>query len=69
MNNILKVIKSLEEFGLLIKVLSETDKNEAKEHKGRFLGMPLGTLGASFLGNWQTGKGRIRANEGTVRGG
>ena len=69
MNNILKVIKSLEEFGLLIKVLSETDKNEAKEHKGRFLGMPLGTLGASLLGNWLTGKGRIRANEGTVRGG
>ena len=69
MNNILKVIKSLEEFGLLIKGLSETDKNEAKEHKGRFLGMPLGILGASLLGNWLTGKGRIRANEGTVRGG
>ena len=51
MNDILKVIKSLEEFGLLIKGLSETDKNKAKEQKGEFLGMILGTLGASLLGN------------------
>ena len=68
MNDILKVIKSLEEFGLLIKGLSETDKNKAKEQKGEFLGI-LGTLGASLLGNWLTGKDKIRANEGTVRGG
>ena len=69
MNDILKVIKSLEEFGLLIKGLSETDKNKAKEQKGEFLGMILGTLGASLLGNWLTGKDKIRANEGTVRDG
>ena len=29
--------------------------------------MLLGTLGASFLGNLLTGKGTIRASEGTVR--
>ena len=69
MNDILKVIKSLEEFGLLIKGLSETDKNKAKEQKGEFLVMILGTLGASLLVNWLTGKDKIRANEGTVRGG
>ena len=39
MNDIMKRVKSLEESGLLIKGVSKTIKNEAKEHKGRFLGM------------------------------
>ena len=51
MNDIMKKIKSLEESGLLIKGISETIKNEAKEQKGGFLGMLLGTLGASLLEN------------------
>ena len=63
MNDILKIVKSLEESGLLIKSVSETIKNEAKEQKGGFLGMLLGTLGASLLGNLLTGKGTIRAGE------
>ena len=62
-NDIMKIVKSLEEFGLLIKSVSETIKNEAKEQKGGFLGMLLGTLGASLLGNLLTGKGTIRAGE------
>ena len=33
MNYIMKIVKSLEEYGLLIKSLSKTIKNEAKEHK------------------------------------
>ena len=48
-----------EESGLLIKGVSEIIKNEAKEQKGRFLGMLLGTLGASLLGNLLTGKSRL----------
>ena len=52
MNDIMKIVKSLEEFGLLIKGISETIKNEAKEHKEQFLGMLLGTLGVSLLGNF-----------------
>ena len=47
MNDILKVVKSLEKFGLLIKGCSETIKNEAKEQKGGFLGVLLGTLDAT----------------------
>ena len=47
-NDIMKIVKSLEESGLLIKSVSETIKNEAKEQKGGFLGMLLGTLGASY---------------------
>ena len=51
MNNIKKIVKSLEESGLLIKGVNKAIKNEAKEQKGGFLGMLLGTLGASLLGN------------------
>ena len=63
MNNMMKIIKSLEECGLLIKGVSETIKNEAKEQKGGFLGMFLGTLGANLLGNPLTGEGTIRAGQ------
>ena len=48
MENILKVVESLEDSGLLFEGVSETIKNEAKEQKGGFLGMLLGTLGASL---------------------
>ena len=61
MEDIVKIAESLEDSGLLIKVVSETIKNEAKEQKGEFLGMLLGTLGASLLGNLLTGKVTIRA--------
>ena len=46
MNDIMKIFKSLDESDLLIKGLSETIKNEAKEQKRGFLGMPLNNLGA-----------------------
>ena len=62
-------LKSLEESGLLIKSISETIKHRAKELKGGFLGMLLGTLDASLLGNLLTGKGTIRAGKGTARAG
>ena len=66
MNDIVKIIKSLEESNLLIKGVSKIIQNEAKEQKGGFLGMLLGFLGASLLGNLLTGKGTIRAGEGTI---
>ena len=44
MNNIMDIIHSLEESGLLINGVSQTIKNKAKEQKGRFLGKLLGTL-------------------------
>ena len=52
----MKIVKSLEESGLSIMFISKTIKNEAKEQKGGFLGMLLGTSGASLLGNRLTGK-------------
>ena len=73
MNGILKIIKSLENSGLLFKGVSETIQHEAKVQRGGFLSMLLGTLGASLLGDilskGLSGKGVIRAGEGTIRGG
>ena len=45
----MKIVKSLEQSGLLIKGIRETIKNEAKEQKGGFPSMLLGTLAASML--------------------
>ena len=47
MNCITKTVQSLEKSSLWMKGVSEASKNEAKEQKGGFLGMLLGTLGAS----------------------
>ena len=69
MSNIMKIVKSLQESGLLIKGVSKTIINEAKEQKGRFLGMVFGKLGASLLENLWTGKGTIRAGESTFNAG
>ena len=71
MDDILKIVKSLENSGVLLKGVSETIQHEAKEQRGEFLGMLLGTLGASLLGDVLSkglfGKGVIRAGEGTIR--
>ena len=65
MNDIIKIVKSLENSSVLLKRVSETIQHEAKELRGGFLSMLLGTLGASLLGNLLTGgKGVIRAGEG-----
>ena len=73
MADILKIVKSLEDSGSLLKGVSETIQHEAKEQRGGFLSMLLGTLGASLLGDilskGLSGKGVIRAGEGTIRAG
>ena len=56
MEDIIKIIKSLEDSGLLLKKVTETVQNEVKEQKGGFFSMLLGTLGASLLGNILAGK-------------
>ena len=53
---IIKIVKSLENSGLLLNGVSETTQNEDKEQKGGFVSMLLGTLGASSLGNILVGK-------------
>ena len=44
MKDIMKIIKALENSGILLKGVSKTIKNETKEQRGGFLGMLLGTL-------------------------
>ena len=66
MKDIMEIVKSFEDPGLLIKGASERIKNKAKKQKGGFPQMLLGTSGASLLGNLLTGKGTIRAGEGTM---
>ena len=83
MNDIMKIVKSLGIAGLLIKYVSETIQNEAKKQEVGFIGMLLGTIGASLLRNalgskrvkakipekgvMRAGEGSIRAGEGTIK--
>ena len=69
MEVIMKIVKSLEESELLMKEISETMKDEAKEHKEGFLRMLLGTLAGSLLGSALTGKRMIIAGEEVIRAG
>ena len=73
MQYLLKIVKSLEDGGILLDGITETVKNEVKEQKGSFLSMLLGTLGASLLGDLLTknlsGRGVIRDGEGTIKAG
>ena len=55
MNDIMK-IQALEDSNILLKGITKTIKNEAREEKRGFLSMLLGTLGASLLGNLLTEK-------------
>ena len=67
MKDIIKIVKYLEDSGLLLKGVSKTIQNEAKEQKRGSFSMFLGTLGASLLGNILAGKGIHRAGEGFIR--
>ena len=67
MNDIIKIIKALENSGILLKGVTKTIENETKEQRGGFLSTLLGTLGASLLGNLLTGgKGLAHAGEGSI---
>ena len=67
--DLIKIVKLLEDSGLLLKGVTESVKNEIKEQKGRSLSMLLGTLGASLLGNLLTGKGAFHAGKGVNKKG
>ena len=68
MNDILEIVQALEDSNILLKRVTKTIKNEAKEQKGGFLSMLLGNLGASLLGNLLTGKGIVKASSGNKKG-
>ena len=68
MNGILKIVHALEYSNILLKGVAKAIKIETKEQIGGFLGMLLGTLGASLLGNMLAGKGIVRSCYGNKKG-
>ena len=72
MQDLLKILKPLEDIGILLDGITETVKNEVKVQKGGVLSMLLGTLASSFSTDILLNKkarGVIKAGEGTVRAG
>ena len=69
LNDIMKIIQALEDQGILLNGISKKIKNDIKNQSGGALGMLLGTLGASLLGNLLSGKGIYRAGHGITRTG
>ena len=67
-NKIMKIVQALEDSNTLLKRVTKTIKNKAKEQKGGFLVMLLGTLWASLLENMLAGKGIVRAGFGKKKG-
>ena len=57
MEDLIKIVKSLKDSGLLLNGVTESVQNQIREQKGGFLSMLLSTLGASLLWNLLTGKG------------
>ena len=51
MKDIFRIVKSLEDSGLLMEGVSKIIQNETKEQKVGFYSMLLGTIGAILLGN------------------
>ena len=68
MNDIMKIVEALEDSKILLKWVTKTIKNKAKEQKFGFLGMLLGTLGAILFGNMLAGKGILGAGSGNKKG-
>ena len=64
MEDIIKIVKSVEDSGLLLKGVTETVENEVKKQKAGFLSMLLGTLSASLLENILRGQGEIAKRQG-----
>ena len=68
MNDIIKIVQTLEDSDILLKGVTKAIKNETKDKKGGFLNMLLGSLGAGLIGNILAGKGIVRASSGTKKG-
>ena len=67
MDDIMTIVKTFNESGLLIKGISKTVKNQTKEEKGGFVRMLLGTLASRLLGYMISAKEVIRTGEGRIR--
>ena len=64
MEDIIKIVKYLEDSGFLLKGFTGAVQNKVKEQKGGFISMLLSTLVASLLGNILAGKGVKTTSQG-----
>ena len=62
MNNIMKIVTSLEDSNILVNSFTKTIDNEVKQQRGGFLSMLLSTLDASLLGRNNKCTDRERCN-------
>lgn len=69
MDNIIKTVKSLDEFGLIVKGQAIEKKKKTKEKEDIFFSILLGALSASLSGNRLAGKGVVPAVEEIIRTG
>ena len=67
MNDIMKIVQALEDSNILLKGVTKTIKNETGKQKRGFLGMLLGTVSATLLGDMLTGKGNLKAGSGNKK--
>ena len=67
MEDILKIVKSLDDSDTLLKEVSETIKNESKEQKEGFISVLLGTLGVQFIRQYVSRQRSYKAGKGTAR--
>ena len=63
------MIKSIENASVLLDGVGKTVKHEIRRQENGFLGMLLGTLGASMLRNMLTSKAFMRAGKGVPKAG
>ena len=66
LHDVMKIIKSFEESGLLMKGVSEIVKTEVKKQKGGFLHMLAATFGASLLRIMLAGKRLVKSGDGVI---
>ena len=67
LNDIMKIITSLEDSGLLIKGINKKVENEVKQQKGGFLGILAAILSANLLGSTLARHRVVRSGDGVVR--
>ena len=69
LNDLTKIPTALEEHDILLKITTETIKDNTKKQEGGFLSMLLRTLSTSLLGNLLNGIGLNRTGKGMYRTG
>ena len=68
MNDLMEVVQALEDSNISLKEVTKTMKNETKKQEGGYLGMLIGTLASTLLGNTLAGKAIVRAGSGNEKG-